>query len=51
MGPTMEQIRAAVLANHGGLEGSDDAGIMAVWNALPAEARERYLAQENTEQA
>jgi hypothetical protein len=40
----IEQIRKAVLANRGGLEGISDDGLMLLWRDLPEETRAEYLA-------
>ena len=41
----MEEIRKSVLKHHGGLQEATDAQIKVVWNSLPKEVQERYLAE------
>jgi len=38
----IKTIRAAILANRGGLAEASDAEIMTIWNALPKEAQKQY---------
>ncbi|MFH1370349.1 MAG: hypothetical protein ABII09_03570 [Planctomycetota bacterium] len=45
----IKKIREAICRNRGGHEGTGDAGIMRLWNALDEETRKKYLAVEVTE--
>lgn len=40
---SIEQIRRAILAHHGGLDGASDAQIERIWAALDEPTQRRYL--------
>lgn len=40
----IKTIRKAICANRGGHENTDDSGIVRLWNSLPKETQEEYLA-------
>jgi len=46
--PKIEQIRTALLARRGGLDGASDAQLRRIWGALDPADRARYLEQEPT---
>lgn len=43
----MGVIRQAVLANRGGLQNASDSEIMAIWNSLDEQTKEKYLQSIN----
>jgi len=48
---TMETIRRAVIAHHGGFDKATDAQIKVLWNSLPKAVQERYLAELKEERS
>lgn len=44
MKPDIKTIRQAVLTHRGGLQNATDAQILTLWNSLPADVQQQYLA-------
>jgi hypothetical protein len=47
----MDIIRQAVCKFHGGFDKASDAEVKTLWEALPAETKERYLQAVNAERS